>query len=175
MKPILINLTFILISISSMLGYKFYCTRKYGKKSSISAWAKPLLQDGNRVLTFLFVLLSLGLLVYVARTTLSTFAGMAIFGIGVFTGYDPEIKPVKLQDVVHVVLVAVGIGLFLISVILIRLVYVIPVGIWIVVSLYLWLKGIKHHTRIIEELMFYVVIWPCLLAERVILPLIDLI
>ena len=164
-----VDLTLIMVSMVSFFIYRAYCIKKYGKKGSISAYAGPLTKDGKQIFVFLFIMLSFTVLSYVGRTWFSIIAGMLITGIGTLTGYDPDIRPRKAQDIVHVILVNVAILLFALNMVFTNLFYGFFVGVWLVVTVVLWATKAEDHTRLIEELYMYMVIWPCLLLERVIL------
>lgn len=171
MKEIIINSIFLLNSILLSLFFLNYVKKEYGRLPSISASAKHLKKDGNQVLFYLFITIDVCVpLAWIAQSWLSTIAAMLLFGIGIITGYNPNLKNNKWENGVHVFLTMGAITLFLLDAVLLNWWYAIPVGICLIWSGILWLKKAKDHTWKIEVIVL-VTVWVVLGIDKILLNL----
>lgn len=169
---ILIDSLLLLISIASTYFYLRFIKRKYGVQSSISASAKLVKVDGRSPLFYLFTIGLVVPMTYLSGNYLSVFAGMMLLGIGMITGYNPELKKNKTQDVIHIVLTDTAIVLFLAGIILMNYYFAIIVIIFAIPSLSAYIKKIKNHTLKIE-IYIICIVYICLGIYRIVLPLLD--
>lgn len=71
---------------------------EYGKRGSISAYAKPLQADKKQFYFYLFIAGIVVPLTYIGRDSYILIAsGMLLFGIGVITGYNPGLNENRKQ------------------------------------------------------------------------------
>ena len=164
------TLNIILLSFSVVLStaYLIYI-RRFGKESSISAYADPLTQNGQEFLTYIFIWLGISFpLAFVANHWLTTFAAVLLALDGLFTGYNSTHLKRNWQNIIHVIGVNGAIILFIVGIFVLSwkiALLTLPIGI---IALFLWIKKVKRHTYWIEVLIM-VWIWVFLLIEKIIL------
>lgn len=167
MKYIILNFGLILSSFLIVSWYLSYIKNRYGKKSSISASAKELHKYSGAFLFYVFILLGITFpLMYVANTLITTIGGILIAGIGVITGYNPDIKNSKLENFLHVVLVNLAIVLFYVGICIMNPWLIIPCVISLIPIIKLFVKKPQYHTWDIEVIIIYT-IWVCLIIGQI--------
>lgn len=180
MNPILLNIILLIISITiCQLWYFSMIRKKYGLLPSISHSAKYLQKDGKQVYFYIFILIGVVFpLSYMSGTFykepsiapyFTSISGGLLGIIGIFTGYNPDIKSKKWQNGLHVFFTQVSIIGFTTGVILMHWQYSIVIGIIAIPSFILWIKKIPDHTRLIEQLLIYG-FWFCLTIDKIIIP-----
>ena len=174
MKTIITSFALVLSSIifvSLILGV---WKKRMGLLKSISAYAKPLHDNGK---AFQFHILITFLLcvpvAFVTQTWIGTIACMLMFGIGTITGYNPNYKLNKFQHTFHIILVVSSIGLYVFGMALNSLWYLILIGICAVYCIVIFAKKLPYYTRTIEIYLIWLV-WIYLLIDKCIIPLINI-
>lgn len=177
----MLNLGLILFSIIIVTWFRDYVRRHYGRLSSISVSAKHLQRDGKQIYFYIFIVLGICFpLTYVANTWITTFAAMFLFGIGIITGWNPdlvykeedeEIKYKDIQGAVHVILTFLAILGFAAGMIVMNPWLAIVIGITFIPCFILWIKQAKDHTRRIEGLIIYAM-WTCLIIDKILIGII---
>lgn len=152
------NLIVITISIVVFIWYRRKTRLNYGLQSSISKAADYYQKDKRIIFTFIFVNASLAFpYMYLLRDSfIGIIAAMLISGIAGFTGYNPELKPRKLQDTLHVIFTICPMVGYCIGLILLNKYFAIPVIVWLIYTTIVWVRKTYHHTRKIEELGYYI-------------------
>jgi len=172
MNEIILNSVLITYSICIVWIFLITVKKLYGLKSSISAYAKPLQQDGRQIFFYIFIILGICFpLTYIGRDSYILIASsLLLSGIGCITGYNPGLREGKLQHTIHVILTNLAIWGFLIGIVVMNIWFLIPVGIVGLISGYMLLKKIPRHTYKIEVLIIHLV-WFCLIVEKILIPL----
>ena len=172
MNQLLIDSYFLFQAIIIITWSIMRWTKVYGHKSSISAYAGPLTKDGKEIQFFIFIWFGIvGPLSFVADSMITTFAGMLLLGIGILTGFNPEMKNKGLQDILHVLFTNSAIILFAIGIIVINFWYSIIVGMVLIISIIMLIKKIPNHTKKIEIVVIIGTIL-CLIIQFVLIPII---
>lgn len=164
-----------LIAVTVTVVFVFYLPythRHFGKLPSISASAKYFKRDGRSPLFYLFISGLVVPMTYLSYNYYMIFAGMLLFGIGMITGYNPQLKENKLQDTLHVLLTNGAIGLYLAGMIIFDvkekqywdILLIILAG---VPSVYMLVKRVKYRTRKIEVLVIIAVILSMILNRLI--------
>lgn len=113
-----LNLILIGLCIAITAFFLLY-TLRYPKRSSFSSYAYPLQQDGKVFLFYVFICLGICFtLGWVAQNSVTTVASAFLGIIGIYTGYNPEIKGKRWEDAIHVICVDVAIGLYVVGIII---------------------------------------------------------
>jgi len=161
MNEQLLDLGLLLMSILIFIWYRWYTKNHGGLRSSISASAMDLKNEGKQFYTHLFIIGGLTFpLAYIMQNYFTIISAGLLSTIGLITGYNAYLKPNKLQDYFHIVFTNISILGFIIGLILINRWYSIGVGIVFCLSMYLFLKKEDDHTRKIEYLIIYLA-WVC--------------
>jgi hypothetical protein len=169
-KELLINSSVIIFSLSFFLMYRMVTKKVYGLQNSISKVAKYYQRDGMIIVTVLFVLFSLVLpfLYFLRGTHIGIISACLITGIAGYTGYNPELKNRKLQDILHVVLTLAAMTGYCVVIFILNIWYLIPIIFWLTYTMYHYFKKTHQHTRKIEEMGYYIAIG-CFVIEFIIL------
>lgn len=161
----------LLVSISISLLFLNFIKSKYGRLPSISASAKYLKKDNIVILFYWFITVGICVpLAWIAQSWLSTIAAMMLFGIGIATGYNPNLREGKAQHLIHTIWTNVAILLFLVDAALLDWPYIIIVGLCVIFSGTLWLKKTEDHTWKIEVIVL-VTVWIVLGIDKILLNL----
>lgn len=164
-----LNITLLVFSSIICFLYLIYVENTIGERSSISAYAKDLTENGLSFLTYVFIWLGLCFpLAWVADHWLTTIAAAFLTLDGLFTGYNPKHLSRKWQDIIHVIGVNVAILLFIVGIFLMNwriFLYTSPIGLY---SIYMLIRKVHRYTYWIE---ITIIVWiiTFLTIEKVIL------
>lgn len=175
MKTIIQNITLIAFSITLISFFLKYVKEKYTRLSSISASAKHLRRDNKPRLFAIFIIMGIAVpLVLVGDSYLCTFAAAFIFMTGIITGYNPALRNQRAEDTLHVAFTLFAITLGMLAMIKFSLWYFVIIAPAIFYGAYLIFAKREDHTWKVEVLAI-VVIEVCLVVEKIVVPLINLI
>ncbi|MFX1295592.1 MAG: hypothetical protein ACFFD2_12175 [Promethearchaeota archaeon] len=146
------------------LSYIIITAIIYGLRSSISALVKDYQKDGLKIIPHLFIILGVCFpFDYLAGTWAMVIGSSLLYGIGNITGYNPKMKPYKLQSNIHVILTLTAIIFYLFAIITlssarinetqnlkISPLYCLLASIWLISTFVLWVKKVPKHTTWIE-------------------------
>ena len=173
MNPIILNSILFVVSLIITISYTKLIRHRFGMQSSISASAKLIKSEGKSPLFYLFITGLVVPMTYLSSNYFTIIAGMLLFGIGMITGYNPDLKKNKTQDDVHVFLTDGSILLFVIGIIVMSPWYSIIVVAFGIPAIMLWIKKVECHTWKIEVLVMWIV-YLSIGIEKIALPLIKL-